>query len=209
MLICCSTSIWRKGTRAATLQTSKIDKTEPVQYHVLQEYSLRKGVLMKTNLRNMTAIYITDVQNQNMLMLYRIGSKVVEPSWCGIGGHFEQEELNDPQTCMLRELQEEIGLQASSLENLKLRYVTLRLKNGEVRQNSYYFADLKTGKEVNLVSNEDEVKWIPFEEVMDREMPLTAKFMLTHYMETGRFTDCLYGGVSKADGMTFTQLKEF
>lgn len=164
---------------------------------------------MDTNLRNMTAIYITDKQNQKMLMLYRIGSRVVQPSWCGIGGHFEEQELNNPKACILRELQEEIGLTEDALENLNLRYVTLRLKNGEIRQNYYYFADIKPGEKITLISNEGVVKWIPLEEVMDREMPLTAKIMLAHYMRTGRFTDCLYGGVNKADGMTFTQLKEF
>lgn len=164
---------------------------------------------MEPNLRNMTAIYITDRENQKMLMLYRIGSRVVEPSWCGIGGHFEKEELNDPKTCMLRELREEIGLTGQALENLRLRYVTLRLKNGEIRQNYYYFADLKPGQRVRLASDEGKVKWIPFEEVMDREMPLTAKFMLKHYIESGRFTEDLYSGITEEDSMVFTQLKEF
>ena len=48
---------------------------------------------MDGKLRNMTAIYLT--QNGKMLMLYRVGSRVVSPSWCGIGGHFEKDELND------------------------------------------------------------------------------------------------------------------
>ena len=47
-----------------------------------------------TKLRNMTAIYM--IRGEEMLMLYRIGSRVVEPSWCGIGGHLEESELNDP-----------------------------------------------------------------------------------------------------------------
>ena len=78
-----------------------------------------------TKLRNMTAIYIS--RGSEMLMLYRIGSRVVEPSWCGIGGHFEQTELNDPKACVLRELFEEINLGENDFENLQLRYVTLLL----------------------------------------------------------------------------------
>lgn len=159
------------------------------------------------NLRNMTGIYIS--RGKELLMLYRIGSRVVEPSWCGIGGHFEEPELNDPRSCMLRELEEEIGLKDSALENLKLRYVTLRLKNGEIRQNYYYFADLKPGAEVNLTSDEGRVEWIPFDQVLDRKMPLTAKFMLAHYMSTGRFTNALYSGTTTEMEMVFTELKEF
>ena len=39
----------------------------------------------------------------------------------------------------LRELQEETGLTERDVENLQFRYITLRLKNGEVRQNYYFF----------------------------------------------------------------------
>ena len=80
---------------------------------------------MDGKLRNMTALYITDrtdAENPRMLMLYRIGSKVVDPSWCGIGGHFEKDELNDAKAAMLREMGEEIGLFEHDIENLKFKY---------------------------------------------------------------------------------------
>ena len=58
---------------------------------------------MDGKLRNMTTIYI--LRDNKVLMLYRIGSRVVlTPSWCGIGGHFEKEELNDARACALREI---------------------------------------------------------------------------------------------------------
>lgn len=46
----------------------------------------------------------------------RIGSKVVEPSWCGIGGHFEKTELNNARACVLRELYEEMKIPESALK---------------------------------------------------------------------------------------------
>ena len=48
---------------------------------------------MQGKLRNMASVYITD--GDRMLLLYRVGSRVVAPSWCGVGGHFEKDELND------------------------------------------------------------------------------------------------------------------
>lgn len=42
-------------------------------------------------LRNMTGIYISS--NNKMLLLYRIGSKVGEPSWRNVGGHFEELDM--------------------------------------------------------------------------------------------------------------------
>ncbi len=158
-------------------------------------------------LRNMTAIYIRN--HGKFLMLYRIGSKVVEPSWVGIGGHFEQEELNCPRTCVLRELFEETGISEKDLRNMKLRYVTLRLKKGEIRQNYYYFAELAPGTAVDLSCDEGKLAWIEEEKVLSLAMPLTAKQMLTHYMEKGRFEEQVYCGVTCAEGMAFTPLKEF
>ena len=161
----------------------------------------------ETKLRNMTAVYI--LSQGRMLMLYRIGSRVVDPSWCGIGGHFEQDELNDPYACVMRELEEETPIKREMLENLTFKYVTLRLKKGEIRQNYYYFASLRDDVDVRLESDEGKLRWVPLEEVMDKEMPLTAKFMLKHYLEVGRFDDKLYSGTTLEDKMIFTELKEF
>lgn len=160
-----------------------------------------------TKLRNMTAIYIT--RGEDLLMLYRVGSRVVEPSWCGIGGHFEESELNDPYACVLRELEEETPIRREMLEDVKFKYVTLRLKKSEVRQNYYYFAWLKDDVDVSLVSDEGRLQWIPFSQVLEKDMPLTARFMLEHYITVGQFDDNLYSGVTTEDHMVFTKLEEF
>ena len=106
---------------------------------------------MQGKLRNMASVYITD--GNRMLLLYRVGSRVVAPSWCGVGGHFEKEELNDAKAAILREVWEEIGLRECDLKNLKLRYITLRNKNGEIRQNYYFFAELAKGTRIEKKCN--------------------------------------------------------
>ena len=84
-------------------------------------------------LRNMTSVYF--VREDKILCLYRIGSKVADKLYVGAaGGHFEDAEMNDPQACVLRELNEELGLGVNDISGLKLRYITHRLKNGELRQ---------------------------------------------------------------------------
>ena len=162
---------------------------------------------MEGKLRNMTAIYIS--QNGKMLMLYRVGSRVVAPSWCGIGGHFEKDELNDAKAAMLREMNEEIGLSEHDLENLRFKYVTLRAKNGEIRQNYYFFADLKENSVLKTDCSEGNLEWVDFDDVLKKEMPLTAKYMLEHYLSTGKFNDKVYGGVTTPRGIVFTELEDF
>ena len=158
-------------------------------------------------LRPMTAIYLT--RGEKILLLYRIGSRVVGNSYTGsAGGHLEAEEYRDPKACMLRELREETGLTAEALEGLKLRYITMRLKNGEVRQNYYYFAELKAGFDVKD-SNEGRLEWHDMDGLNGLPMPVTARHVVDHYLTTGRFNDVLYGGIPTADGPVFAELIDF
>lgn len=162
---------------------------------------------MNGKLRNMASIYI--INHENILMLYRIGSRVVPPSWCGIGGHFECDELNDARACVLRELEEEMRLTENDITNMELRYITLRHKNGEVRQNYYFFADLKADAAVTLECDEGRPEWVLIGKVNELEMPFTSQYVLQHYTENGRYTNILYGGIATQNGVSFKEMNEF
>lgn len=162
---------------------------------------------MDGKLRSMTAIYIS--RGDEMLLLYRVGSRVIDPSYVGIGGHFEPEELSDARACVLREMREEIGMTESDLDGLSMRYAMQRLKNGEIRQNYYFFAELRDGVELSLDTSEGRAQWVKMDEVLGKEMPVTAKYMLKHYLTVGRYTDCLYAGATTENGAVFTELREF
>jgi 8-oxo-dGTP diphosphatase len=140
-----------------------------------------------------------------------MGSRVVGNSYTGTaGGHMEESELNNPRACVLRELEEEAGLTEQDVENLKFRYITLRLKNGEVCQNYYFFGELAEHVDANaLTSNEGELQWFEISEMENLNMPHSAKYMIMHYIKTGQYTDCLYGGVTTENSVEFTELKEF
>lgn len=82
----------------------------------------------------MTAIYL--FKGDKVLLLFRQGGRVVNNVWTGsAGGHFEESELNNAKACILRELNEELNLDENDIDNLSMRYVTLRRTNGEIRQN--------------------------------------------------------------------------
>ena len=117
---------------------------------------------MNGKLRNMTSIYL--LKDDKILLLYRQGGRVVNNVWTGsAGGHFEEYELNNAQTCVLREMKEELGIDEENIEGLSLRYITLRRSKGEIRLNYYFFANLKAADE--LTSNEGICKWFLIDEI--------------------------------------------
>lgn len=157
-------------------------------------------------LRNMTSVYFA--KETGILCLYRIGSRVANNKYVGAaGGHFEKDELNDPKACVLREMHEELGLTESDVEDLRLRYITHRLMGDEIRQNYYFFARLK--EERKLTSTEGILRWVPYEEIPQLEMPVSAKHMILHYCKEGRHTDYLYAGITEETGTSFVIMREF
>lgn len=161
---------------------------------------------MDGKLRNMTSLYLVD--DSGILCLYRIGSRVANQKYVGsAGGHFEPCELNDARACVLREMQEELGLTESDVEGLRLRYITHRLTGGEIRQNYYFFARLK--EERPLTSTEGTLRRVPYGQIPALEMPVSAKHMILHYVKEGRFTDKLYAGITEERGTHFVEMREF
>ena len=156
--------------------------------------------------RNMTSVYF--LRENEILCLYRIGSKVADKMYVGAaGGHFECNEMNYPEACVLRELNEELGLRENDISGLTLRYITHRLKNGELRQNYYFFATLN--KEGDLHSTEGNLRWVSHEDFPELPMPVSAKHMILHYLDVGRFDDKLYAGITEESGTRFVVMEEF
>ena len=161
---------------------------------------------MDGKLRNMTSVYLTG--EKGILCLFRIGSRVANHKYVGsAGGHFEESELNDARACALREMQEELNLTDADVENLKLRYITLRLKDGEIRQNYYFFGKLSSQKE--LQSTEGNLQWFSYEDAENIHMPVSAKHMMLHYLKVGRFDENLYAGITDDAGTKFVVMKDF
>lgn len=167
-----------------------------------------RGRNMDGKLRNMASIYITN--GDRMLLLFRQGGRVVNDVWIGsAGGHFEEFELNDARACVLRELEEELGLGECDIHDLALRYVTLRRSKGEIRQNYYFFAALNPDVDEDLGSNEGISRWFDFSELSALEMAYTSKFVVEHYLKTGRETNEIYVGVADGEKVDFIAMPEF
>ncbi len=159
-------------------------------------------------LRNLTSIYL--LKGNQILLLYRQGSRVVNNVWVSsAGGHFEEDELNDARKCVLRELKEELNLNEHDLESIHMRYVTLYHNSKDLRQNYYFFARLKDHASIDLTSNEGTVSWFDLDQISTLDMPFTSKWVMNHYVKEGQFTHLFYAGVSSKDRMYFHELSEF
>ncbi len=158
--------------------------------------------------RNMVSLFLTT--GEKVLLLYREGSKVANHLWiASAGGHMEKDELNNARQAVLRELKEETGLSEADIRRFKLKYVTLRNAQGELRQNFYFFAELPEGEGRPLASTEGTLQWFTFSETESLPMPFSARHALRHYIQTGRKNDALYGGVADGETVCFTELKPF
>lgn len=146
-------------------------------------------------LRNMASVYLR--RGDQLLLLYRQGNSIVSNLWIGsAGGHFEEGEVNDAKSCVLRELLEELSLPENALRDLTLRYITLRYTDGEIRQNYYFFADIIDDTIGTPLSNEGITQWYSIHELAQLPMPITARQMIDHYVSIGQYNDALYAGIS-------------
>jgi len=154
----------------------------------------------------MTSLFFQ--REDGLVCLYRIGSRVANHKYVGAcGGHFEENELSSPENCVLRELGEELGLTGEDIEGLTLRYITLRYMGQEIRQNYYFFARLKG--ERALRSTEGELRFFTWEELKTIDMPVSARHMMDHYLQVGRFDENRYAGITEPGGSRFVKLQHF
>lgn len=135
--------------------------------------------------RHLTSIFL--VRDEQVLLLYRRGSRAIADSWVGIGGHFEPAELTDPTAAALRELHEELGVSVEQLADLALRYVSVRDTGTEIRTTYYFTAHLAAGAPIPEQCAEGDLAWFGLSDDPSRlEMPPTAQIAFTHWLATGR-----------------------
>jgi 8-oxo-dGTP diphosphatase len=63
--------------------------------------------------------------------------------------------------------------------------------------------------EEELGLTEKDIKGFSIEEVRKLEMPYTAKYVMEHYLEKGRYTAEMYVGVANGEKVEFVHFPEF
>jgi 8-oxo-dGTP diphosphatase len=149
-------------------------------------------------LRSMASITIID--SGKILLLRKQTPYHDRPLWIpGAGGHFEEAELNDPDACLWREVEEEIGLKSDAFKGVRLRYIAFRRDGEQIRINYYYFGALRAGVSRDITNNEGELRWFGAEEARKLDMPLSYSVCLKHYLDAGCNDDEVYVAVGSVD----------
>ncbi|MCU6713239.1 NUDIX hydrolase, partial [Paenibacillus sp. J5C_2022] len=90
------------------------------------------------NTRLMSTAFLFN--NDKILMMKRSADRKLVPGiWTGIGGHIEPDEMGNPEYACVREIYEETGIESSEISDLSLRYILIRQKENEVREQFVYF----------------------------------------------------------------------
>ena len=76
-------------------------------------------------------------------------------------------------------------------------------------KNYYFFAELNNGIKMNLKSNEGQLKWFLLDEINGLKMPFTAKHVTEHWLDVGRNTTDIYGGIADGEKVVFTEMCAF
>ena len=136
-------------------------------------------------------------------------SRIFPDFWVPVGGHMEPDEINDPLKACLREVYEETGIKENNLKDLELRYITVRRKDNEIRNQYIYFANTR----VKTLSDTEEGKlyWIDQSDLLNLKMSVTNKTVLKHYF-SNRIDGIMMGVIDVLDSgveINWTEIKSF
>ncbi|WP_052088125.1 NUDIX domain-containing protein [Paenibacillus wynnii] len=147
-------------------------------------------------LRQMSTAFLFN--GSKVLMMKKESSKITDTMfWSGLGGHLEPEELNFPKRACIREIFEESGILEEEIEDLKLKYILIRIKDDEIRQQFVYFGGVNSSEFIN--SAEGELHWIELEEILELKLSKIVNFMVNHYLENPSKNELTIGTITLND----------
>jgi len=133
--------------------------------------------------------------NDNYLLLLRSPNRSFAPNlWSFVGGHIEENELDDPFEACIREIKEEAGIDRKDIANLKLRYIILRKHKNIIRQSFVYFGETNVKELVQ--TDEGILHWVPKNELLNKEYTKTFMEMMKHYVNTPDLEENIIVGIA-------------
>jgi 8-oxo-dGTP diphosphatase len=139
------------------------------------------------------------INENKVLMMKKNSSRITDTEfWTGLGGHLEASELKFPKRACIREIFEESGIEENEIEELKLKYILLRIKEEEIRQQFVYFGKTKRSNYIN--SDEGELHWIDINKILELRLSKIVSFMVKHYSENPNKNEITIGTITLSNG---------
>ncbi len=150
-------------------------------------------------IRTFAAAYL--LHQDHWLMLLRSPTHTLFPNtWAPVGGHVEAQDKCDPYSAVLRELSEEANLLPGDLTDLKLKYVTLRVKGQELRQLYLFFGRMSRLSFDHC--GEGELHLVPESKVLLRPLGAVNKLTLEYHFAQGQWqSEVMVGTVGAKHGL--------
>lgn len=156
-------------------------------------------MLACNSIRTFAAAYI--LRGDDWLMLKRSPTHTLFPNtWAPVGGHVEVQDECNPINTVWRELAEEANLSRSDVTELRLKYITLRVKGQELRQLYLFFGQTERASFDHC--REGELHLVHKSQVLLRPLGAVNKLTLEYHFARGADqTDVMVGVVHVARGM--------
>ncbi|KAA0543110.1 NUDIX domain-containing protein [Bacillus sp. BGMRC 2118] len=149
-------------------------------------------------LRQMAVAFLINEEHEILFLQKKQSDTFLAGFLVPIGGHIENNEINEPKTACLREIEEETGIKSDAIKNLALRYIVLRIKEmQEIRIQYVFFGDVLKGTNLNE-SNEGELSWIENKNILNHNVSATTKEIIVHYDKLGKCNEQVYVGSMKS-----------
>lgn len=151
------------------------------------------------DIRTFAAAYI--LHDDYWLMLKRSPTRTLFPNtWAPVGGHVEVQDRCNPINTLWRELKEEANFSPSEVTDLRLKYITLRIKGQELRQLYLFFG--RTPRASFEHCREGELHLVHRSQVLLRPLGAVNKLTLEyHFAEGANRADPMVGVVHVAGGL--------
>ena len=130
--------------------------------------------------RDMVGAFL--IYGDKVLLMHRgLHKKLAPGMWSAIGGHIEQGELNNPLAACYREIEEETGITGDSIINLRLRYISVRNTEDEIRVVYYFFGN--TTEEIILQPcDEGTLHWVDIRDIPTKPMTFSVEEITRHWL---------------------------